>query len=71
MRFPKDRNDRVMLGTVPSLIGLGLAVGLSNVTINAPRQRTQSCRQPAPDGPQNPDIFKDSDPAKSAKSISH
>ncbi len=36
MRLPKDRNDRVMLGTVASLIGLGLAVGLSNVTINAP-----------------------------------
>ena len=36
MYLPKDRNDRVMLGTVASLIGLGLAVGLSNVTINAP-----------------------------------
>jgi nitrite reductase (NO-forming) len=36
MRLPKDRNDRVMLGTLSGLIGLGLAVGLSNVTINAP-----------------------------------
>jgi nitrite reductase (NO-forming) len=36
MRLPEDRNDRVMLGTVSALVGLGLAVGLGNVTINAP-----------------------------------
>ena len=36
MRLPQDRNDRVMLGTMTALVGLGLAVGLSNVTINAP-----------------------------------
>ena len=36
MQIPKDRNDRVMLGTVAGLVGLGLAVGLSNITINAP-----------------------------------
>ena len=34
MHLPKDRNDRVMLGTLAGLVGLGLAVGLSNVTIN-------------------------------------
>ncbi len=31
MRLPKDRNDRVMLGGCAALIGLGLAVGLSNL----------------------------------------
>ena len=36
MGLPKDRNDRAMLGTLAGLIGLGLAVGLSHVTINAP-----------------------------------
>jgi nitrite reductase (NO-forming) len=36
MRFPKDRNDRVMLGTMTAVVGLGLAVGLSNVTASAP-----------------------------------
>jgi nitrite reductase (NO-forming) len=36
MHLPKDRNDRVMLGTLASLIGLGLAVGLANVTITGP-----------------------------------
>jgi nitrite reductase (NO-forming) len=35
MKMPGDRNDRVMLATVSALVGLGLAVGLSNVTINA------------------------------------
>jgi hypothetical protein len=33
MKLPRDRNDRVMLGTVSALVGLGLAVGLSNATI--------------------------------------
>ena len=36
MHLPKERNDRVMLGTLAGLIGLGLAVGLSNVTITVP-----------------------------------
>jgi nitrite reductase (NO-forming) len=36
MRLPKDRNDRVMLATMTALIGLGLAVGMSNVTIGVP-----------------------------------
>jgi hypothetical protein len=36
MQLPKDRNDRVMLGTVAGLVGLDLAVGLGNITINAP-----------------------------------
>src|SRR5262245_26903150 len=40
MRLPRDRNDRVMLGTVSGLIGLGLAVGLSNVTIAPPTTDT-------------------------------
>lgn len=31
MRLPKDRNDRVMLGGCAALVGLGLAVGLSNL----------------------------------------
>ncbi len=35
MNMPRNRNDRVMLATVSALVGLGLAVGLSNVTINA------------------------------------
>ena len=36
MRLPQDRNDRVMLGVLTAFVGVGLAVGLSNVTINAP-----------------------------------
>jgi nitrite reductase (NO-forming) len=36
MNVPRNRNDRVLLSTVAALIGLGLAVGLSNLTINAP-----------------------------------
>jgi nitrite reductase (NO-forming) len=36
MRLPKNRNDRIMLGTASGLVGLGLAVVLSNVTFNAP-----------------------------------
>ena len=31
MRLPKERNDRVMLGGCVALVGLGLAVGLSNL----------------------------------------
>jgi nitrite reductase (NO-forming) len=45
MKLPRDRNDRVMLGTVSALVGLGLAVGLSNATINAPS--TESFVTPA------------------------
>ena len=30
MHLPKDRNDRVMLGGVAALVGLGLAVGLQH-----------------------------------------
>src|SRR5262249_13756357 len=56
MHLPKDRNDRVMLGTLSALVGLGLAVGLSNITINPPATaqavstptRPETCRaQPA------------------------
>jgi nitrite reductase (NO-forming) len=36
MNLPKDRNDRVMLVTLAGLVGMGLAVGLSNVSVNAP-----------------------------------
>ena len=36
MRLPQDRNDRVMLGVLTAFVGVGLAVGLSNVTINTP-----------------------------------
>jgi nitrite reductase (NO-forming) len=36
MRLPKDKNDRAMLGTAFALVGLGLAVGLSNVTVSSP-----------------------------------
>jgi nitrite reductase (NO-forming) len=36
MKMPRDRNDRVMLVTASALVGLGLVIGLSNVTINAP-----------------------------------
>jgi nitrite reductase (NO-forming) len=38
MRLPKDRNDRVMLGTVAGLVGLGLVVGLSEIAINSPAE---------------------------------
>ena len=31
MRLPKEKNDRVMLGGCAALVGLGLAVGLSNL----------------------------------------
>lgn len=54
MHLSHDRNDRVMLGTLAGLIGLGLAMGLGNVTINAPASadpapaRTEAFRaQPA------------------------
>src|SRR5581483_7191225 len=33
MQLPQSRNDRIMLGTVSAVVGLGLVVGLSNVTI--------------------------------------
>jgi nitrite reductase (NO-forming) len=61
MNMPGNRNDRVMLTTVSALVGLGLAVGLSNVTLNAPAAadigaattkaevfRTQPARGPVP-----------------------
>src|SRR2546423_2247511 len=36
MHLSKDRNDRALLGMAAGIIGLGLAVGLSNVAVNAP-----------------------------------
>lgn len=36
MKIPKHRNDRILFGTAAALIGLGLAVGLSNATITVP-----------------------------------
>jgi len=36
MTLPKDRNDRVMLVTLAGLVSIGLAVGLSNVSVNTP-----------------------------------
>jgi nitrite reductase (NO-forming) len=59
MKMPRDRNDRVMLMTASALVGLGLVVGLSNVTINAPATaepattrpqvfRSQQARGPVP-----------------------
>ena len=36
MRLPTDRNDRVLLATMTGLVGLGIAFGLSHVTIQAP-----------------------------------
>ena len=47
MHLPKDRNDRVMLGTLFGVLGLGLAVGLSNVTINAPASADSAATRPA------------------------
>lgn len=55
MRLPEDRNDRAMLGTVTALVGLGLAVGIGNITFSAqsgattaPPVRTETFRaQPA------------------------
>ncbi|MBX6427123.1 MAG: nitrite reductase, copper-containing [Variibacter sp.] len=36
MRLPRDRNDRVLLGAASALVGLGIAVGLSNLGVPAP-----------------------------------
>lgn len=36
MKLPTHRNDRILLGTAAALIGLGLATGLSNMTIRPP-----------------------------------
>jgi nitrite reductase (NO-forming) len=36
MHLPRDRNDRVMLGMVSVLVGLGIAIGLGDITVNAP-----------------------------------
>jgi nitrite reductase (NO-forming) len=36
MKLPTHRNDRILLGTAAALIGLGLATGLSNMTIRSP-----------------------------------
>jgi len=59
MKMPRDRNDRVLLVTASALVGLGLVIGLSHVTINAPATaepattrpqvfRTQPARGPVP-----------------------
>ncbi len=56
MRLPRDRNDRVMLGTLTVLVGLGLTVGLGHLPAKelaiaqqfAPAPRTEITRaQPA------------------------
>jgi nitrite reductase (NO-forming) len=47
MKLPRDRNDRVMLGTMSALVGLGLAVGLSNITVNPPAAATMVTPEPA------------------------
>jgi len=36
MKLPTNRNDRVLFGTAAAFIGLGLAVGLGNMTVTAP-----------------------------------
>ena len=46
MKMPRDRNDRVLLVAVSALVGLGLAVGLSNVTINAPATAEPGAARP-------------------------
>ena len=65
MKMPRDRNDRVILVTASALVGLGLVVGLSNVTITAPATadagatrpevfRAQSARGPVPQTKRRP-----------------
>ena len=46
MKMPRDRNDRVLLVAVSALVGLGLAVGLSNVTVNAPATAEPGAARP-------------------------
>ena len=72
MRLPQDRNDQALLGTAMAiLIGLGLAVGISNVTINAPAEadsalpiirsevaRAQPARGPVPQAHTNVTVAK-------------
>ena len=47
MRLSKDRNDRVLIGTMAGLVGLGLVVGLSHITISAPQAAGSSLPAPA------------------------
>ena len=76
MRLPQDRNDRVLFGTAAVLVGLGLAVGLSNVTLTAPMARdsfvapahadiihAQPARGPVPYAHTNTKIAKTDGPA--------
>ena len=37
MRLSQDKNDRVLIGSMAGLLGLGLVVGLSHVTFSAPQ----------------------------------
>jgi nitrite reductase (NO-forming) len=53
MRLPKDRNDRVMLGTLTALAGLGLVIGLANTTINIPPAANAATL-----APQRTEVFK-------------
>jgi nitrite reductase (NO-forming) len=48
MRLPKNRNDRVLLGTASALIGLGLAIGLSNLPVHMPSVTDAAMAQTAP-----------------------
>jgi nitrite reductase (NO-forming) len=48
MRLPKNRNDRALLGTASALVGLGLAIGLSNLPISFPSATDSAMAQPAP-----------------------
>jgi nitrite reductase (NO-forming) len=48
MRLPKNRNDRVLLGTASALLGLGLAIGLGNLPINFPSATDSAMAQTAP-----------------------
>lgn len=53
MRLPKDRNDRVMLGGCAALVGLGLAVGLSNLPASTYTASAATLEDQA-----NPQVFR-------------
>ena len=46
MHLTQNRNDRVMLITLASLLGLGIAVGLSYATINVPMAMSSAAQAP-------------------------
>lgn len=46
MKMPRDSNDRVLLVTASALVGLGLVIGLSHVTINAPATAEPTTTRP-------------------------